>query len=104
MWYRSLKSYHWIAIGFLVGLLVGMSRNRSPDEPELGGPGFITQDLFLRAVHAPPINGKPYVRSVSIGPSKVVDGIDIVSLEALDTVTDSYRPFLFAAPRPFAIN
>jgi len=47
-------------------------------------------------------HGKPYVRSVAIRLPTSVSGIDVVSLEALDTSTDSYRLFLFAAPRPFA--
>lgn len=104
MWYRTLKVYQWIAIGLAVGLLVGVSRSMSSEEPTLGGPGFISQGLFVRAVETPAIDGKPYVRNVAVRPSTVVDHVDVVSLEALDTESGSYRPFLFAAPRPFAIN
>ncbi len=86
----------------VVGLLVGASRVLSGEEPTLGGPGYISQRLFEQAIKNPAFDDRPYVKDLSIRPSKTVSGIDIVTLSALDRETNSYQQYLFAAPRPFA--
>jgi prepilin-type N-terminal cleavage/methylation domain-containing protein len=101
MWYRSLELWHWIAIGLVVGLLVGASRVMSDEEPLLGGPGFISQYQFEKAILTPPVDGKPYLRDIVVRPSKSVSDVDVVTLSALDRESNSYRLYLFAAPRPF---
>ena len=101
---RSPKTWHWILIGAVVGLIVGTIRPMWAADQPVGGRGFITMNLFIDAMLAPPGNGRSYVRHVVIHPCPAAEGIDLVSLEALDPGTGSYHRYLFAAPRPFSLG
>ena len=98
---RALKTSHWIIVGLIAGTLVGVTRIMSAAEDPIGGRGYIKQVQFEEAIHAPPIDGHPYVSDIVIHPCPASDQIDLVSLKAYDAEANLYRDYLFAAPRNF---
>jgi len=99
---RALKTWQWIVVGTIAGLLIGSTRVMWNLQHSIGGRGFITQNLFEQAVLAPTINGRPYITDIVIHPCPSADGIDLVGLKAFDADTNSYRQYFFVAPRPFS--
>src|ERR1700719_3631492 len=91
---RSLKRWHWMVIGSIVGLLIGTIRLMSEMEQPLGRRGFIIQKLFEQALQTPPVDGHPYVTGIFIRPYRGTDGIDLVTLRGFDQETGSYEEYL----------
>jgi len=95
---QSLKRWHWMAVGLVAGLALGLAKLAAAANQQIGGEGFIPQAAFEGALHMPPQLGKPRVASIVIHPAREVD---LVSLRLLDQETLEYRDAMFAAPRPY---
>lgn len=95
---RSLKRWHWIALGAIIGVLIAVARLIAASDQRIGGRGFISQAEFERSLRLPPLMGRPYLRAVVVHP---LPDVDVVTLEELVPETLVYQAHRFAAPKPY---
>ena len=95
---ESLKRWHWVAIGLIVGLALAAAKLLGRADEAVGGDGFIDQAQFERGLRMPPVMGKAQVSSIVVHPRGAVD---IVTLRLLDMESLQYRQVKFAAPRSY---
>lgn len=98
----GFKYSHWLAWIFAalsLTALLSVARLTSLYNQRIGGPGFISQVEFERALRLPPIMGKARIKDITVHPGR--GAADIVVFELLDRDTLRYESRRFAAPRAF---
>jgi prepilin-type N-terminal cleavage/methylation domain-containing protein len=95
---HSVKLWHWISLGAVVGGVLAIARLLSLSDQRIGGPGFISQAEFETELGLPAVMDKPRLRSIVVHRLRQ---LDLVSFERLDPETLSYHPALLAVPRPY---
>jgi prepilin-type N-terminal cleavage/methylation domain-containing protein len=99
---QSLKRWHWMVVGAIVGLAVAIVKLASGPDGLIGGEGFISQSEFERGLRSPPMGDRPVLKDVTLHPSML---IDLVSMQQLKLTPKRdgyiYNDVKFAAPRPY---
>ncbi len=87
---ESLKRWHWIVIGALLGLTVGYSQTVVGFDPLRAEPRALAQQLFEEELHQR-VNGRPKLKNVTLYP----DGsLLLVKLQRL-MLADDGRTFVY---------
>lgn len=99
---QSLKRWHWVVVGAIVGLAVAIAKLASGPDGLIGGEGFISQAEFERGLRSPPMGDRPVLKDVTVHPSSLIDLLSMQQLK-LTPKRDGwvYQNVKFAAPRPY---